>query len=61
MHYFYKGDRMKEKPIQFNVKLTQEELQKIDANARKANMSRSAFVRLVALNSVVKIVPDESI
>jgi hypothetical protein len=49
---------MKEKPIQFNVKLTQEELQKIDANARKANMSRSAFVRLVALNSVVKIVPD---
>jgi hypothetical protein len=50
---------MTEKPIQFNVKLTKKELEKIDANARKANMTRSAFVRFVALNSVIKVEQDQ--
>jgi hypothetical protein len=46
---------MTEKPIQFNVKLTKQELEKIDANAKKSNMTRSAFVRFVAINSVIKV------
>jgi hypothetical protein len=50
---------MTEKPIQFNVKLTKQELEKIDANARKSNMTRSAFIRLVALNSVIKVVQED--
>lgn len=40
---------------QINIKVTAEELKKIDENAKRANLTRSSFVRLVSLNSQVKI------
>ena len=40
---------------QINIKVSPDELKKIDENAKKANLSRSSFIRLVSINSQVKI------
>jgi len=44
------------KLILVNFRVSQEELEKIDSNAKDANLNRSAFIKLAALNSKVKVV-----
>lgn len=40
---------------QINIKVTDEELRMIDENAQRASLSRSSFLRMVAINSDVEI------
>lgn len=50
---------MSEQIVQINIRLSPEDLAKIDTNAKEAGLSRAAFIRLTALNSKVRIVPIE--
>lgn len=45
---------------QINIKVTDEELMKIDENARRASLSRSSFLRMVAINSSVEITTKQN-
>lgn len=50
---------MKEKKVEINIRLTENEKKKIQRNAKKCKLSLSAYLRKVGLKQEIYSVPDK--
>ena len=50
---------MKEKKVEINIRLTENEKKKIQTNAKKCKLSLSAYLRKVGLKQEIYSVPDK--